>query len=135
MLDLKGRSRALPARLERALADCGRPVFVCSQNWSLLEPFRHRDGIRVVHSVGSRRTLALLLRRFAGERLGGVSIHRELLDARTVASLRELAALVLSWPVATVEQARQLAAWGVDGLISERFDTIGGALAPAVLAA
>jgi glycerophosphoryl diester phosphodiesterase len=83
---------------------------------------------RVVNSVGSRRQLAALRRAFRARRLHGVSIHRRLLDARTVADLRDRADLVLSWPVATPEEACLLAGWGVDGLITEAFETLSVAL-------
>ena len=80
--------------------------------------------MRVVHSVGSRRQLRALRRRFAGRRLDGVSIHRELLDPATVADLRPRAEIVMTWPVATADEARRLADWGVDGVITERFDEL-----------
>jgi hypothetical protein len=82
MLDLKGRDRRLPGRVAAAIASGApsRRLTVCSQNWSLLEPLARADGVRIVHSVGSRRALAALHRRFGGARLAGVSIHRELLD-------------------------------------------------------
>jgi glycerophosphoryl diester phosphodiesterase len=52
--------------------------------------------------------------------LHGVSIHRKLLDAATVWDLRRRAELVLTWPVQTREQVRELVGWGVQGLITER---------------
>ena len=122
MLDLKGRDPRLARRVLAALD--GRPVSVCSRSWRVLEPFLHRPEVRVVHSVGSRRQLRALRRRFAGRRLGGVSIHRRLLDASTVAELRERAELVVSWPVATPDEARRLWDWGVHGVISERFEAL-----------
>ena len=102
---------------------------MCSRSWRLLEPFRDDPGVRAVHSVGSRRQLRALRRRFAGRRLAGISIHRRLLDPATVADLRERAEMVVSWPVATVEEARRLGAWGVDGVITERFEALAPALA------
>jgi hypothetical protein len=87
MLDLKGRDPRLSRRLAADL-ECASPrvpVTVCSRSWRLLEPLRESPGVRVVHSVGNRRQLRALRRRFAGRRLGGVSIHRRLLDAATVA--------------------------------------------------
>jgi glycerophosphoryl diester phosphodiesterase len=122
MLDLKGRDRRL-ARDVLATLD-GRPVTVCSRSWRLLDAFAGHPEVRVVHSVGSRRQLRALLRRFEGHRLGGVSIHRRLLDAATVADLRERAELIVSWPVATAEEARRLWAWGVHGVITERFEAL-----------
>jgi glycerophosphoryl diester phosphodiesterase len=126
MLDLKGRDPRLSARVARELArrPAGAAVTVCSRSWRLLEPFRGEPGVRVVHSVGSRRQLRALRRRFAGRRLGGISIHRKLLDPATVADLRARAELVITWPVSTAEEARRLGAWGVDGVITERFEAL-----------
>jgi hypothetical protein len=115
MLDLKGRDTRLAHDVLAALPP-GRRVTVCSRTWRLLEPFAGLEHVRVVHSVGSPRQLRALLRRF--HRLDGVSIHERLLDPRTAAELRARAALLLSWPVTTLPRARELAALGVDGLIS-----------------
>ena len=125
MLDLKGRDVRLSSRVAEAIARA-RParITVCARNWALLEPLRDVPGLRIVHSVGSRRQLRALRRRFAGRRLAGVSIHRELLDPATVADLRARSELVMTWPVATADEARTLAGWGVDGVITERFDAL-----------
>ena len=130
MLDLKGRNAQLSRRLAAELARRrpAGPVTVCSRSWRLLEPFLEHPEVRAVHSVGSRRQLRALRRRFAGRRLAGISIHRKLLDAATVADLRARAEMIVSWPVATLEEARRLGAWGVDGVITERYE----ALAPAL---
>jgi glycerophosphoryl diester phosphodiesterase len=127
MLDLKGRDRRLSERLVAALAATARDdrrLTICSRTWSLLEPFAAVPGIRVVHSVGSARQLAALRDRFDGRRLAGVSIHRKLLDPDVVADLRERTDMLITWPVADAGEARRLAAWGVDGVISESFETI-----------
>lgn len=130
LLDLKGGDPRLAAGVARALARRGRAaVSVCSQSWAQLEPFAHMDGVRTIHSVGGARALQALHARFADRRLDGVSIHRKLLDADVVAALHERARLVISWPVATEAEARDLAAWGVDGLITERYEALTGALA------
>lgn len=126
MLDLKGHDRRLPARVLAAIDTSGLPgrLTVCSQDWRLLEPLAGRPEIRVVHSVGNARQLARL-----PSTLAGVSIHERLLDAGVVAELGRRAALVLSWPVESVAQARRLAAWGVQGLISRRFEDLAAELA------
>jgi glycerophosphoryl diester phosphodiesterase len=131
MLDLKGRNPRLGHRIAAELErrpPAGR-VSVCSRSWRLLEPFLGEPDVRVVHSVGSRRQLRALRRRFAGRRLAGISIHRRLLDPATVADLRARAELIVSWPVATAEEARRLGAWGVDGVITERYEALAEGLA------
>lgn len=131
MLDLKGRDGRLARRVAEALAAGSRPprVTVCSRNWALLRPLEGIGGVRLVHSVGSRRQLRALRRRFGGRRLAGISIHRDLLDPATVADLRARADLVMTWPVATADEARALGGWGVSGVITERFDALVAALA------
>lgn len=127
MLDLKGHDRRLPGRVLEAVETAGLTgrLTVCSQDWRLLEPLAARPGIRLVHSVGNARMLERLRRRT----VTGVSIHRRLLDAAVVAELRRRAELVLSWPVETAAQARELAGWGVQGLISQSFEQLAVELA------
>ena len=130
MLDLKGRDARLAVRVADAIGSrkIAAPITVCARRWTLLEPLEGLNGVRVVHSVGNARQLAALRRR--DERLAGVSIHRRLLDPPTVRELRERAELILSWPVDTAMQARQLAAWGVHGLITSRFTELASVLRP-----
>lgn len=117
LLDLKGLTRKLPAAVLEALD--GRPALVCSRNWAHLEPFRGLEHVRVVYSVGSRRQLAALRRRFRDDRVDGISIHERLLDRETAADVLRRAELVLTWPVNTLERARELVSWGVRGLITD----------------
>ena len=129
MLDLKGRNPRLSLAVLRALEGSATRVSVCSRSWRLLEPFTGYPDVRVVHSVGSRRQLRALRRRFAGHRLGGISIHQRLLDADLVAELRERSELIVTWPVETAEEARRLWAWGVHGVTTERFEALAGVTA------
>jgi glycerophosphoryl diester phosphodiesterase len=46
-----------------------------------------------------------------------------------VAELNGLAEMIVTWPVASVEEARRLAAWGVDGVITERYEALAEGLA------
>ena len=130
MLDLKGHDGRLPDRIVAAVEEAGitSRVTVCSQDWGLLERLSGRPGLRIVHSIGSARALERLRRRYAGEELAGVSIHRRLLDPATARDLRARTTLLLSWPVESVPVARELAALGVDGLISQAFEPIAAAL-------
>jgi len=133
MLDLKGRDPRLAAMVAGALAADGstRTVTVCSRSWPLLAPLEDAPGVRIVRSVGSRRQLAALRRTLRDRSLAGISIHRRLLDARIAAELRARSELLLAWPVATVDQARELGAWGVHGVITEHFESLAKALARA----
>lgn len=126
MLDLKGPSRRIARRVAAALdAAPQRPrITVCSRNWRALRELRDRPGVRLVHSVGSRRQLDRLRRRLGVEPIAGVSIHQRLLAPDVVAELKRHVDLVVSWPVETRDDGERLAAWGVDGLISTRFDEL-----------
>lgn len=126
LLDLKGRDVRL-ARLVRGALEPGRRVTVCARAWRLLDAFAGDPDVRRVHSVGSARQLQRLLRRF--DRVDGVSVHERLLDPATAAELRARAALVLTWPVNTAARGRELAALGIDGLISDELRLEGVAAA------
>jgi glycerophosphoryl diester phosphodiesterase len=120
MLDLKGRDRRLARLVLDALS--ARPllrVTVCARSAALLEPFRPHMQVRTVYSIGRKRHLRALARRFDGRRYDGVSIHERLLDRGTVRQLARYADLVMTWPVRTVEQAQCLLDWGVHGLITD----------------
>jgi glycerophosphoryl diester phosphodiesterase len=123
VLDLKGRDGRLADRVLEELRPYlhdGAGATICARSWPLLEPFRGVEGVRAVHSVGSAKQLQRLRRDAAGRRLDGISIHERLLDGRTVRELRELADVIMTWPVNTHARARELLACGVDGLISDR---------------
>lgn len=124
MLDLKGRDRRLATGVLGALRPYlgSRAFTVCARSWPLLTPFDELHGVRAVHSVGNAKQLRRLLRSVTGRRLQGVSIHERLLDAGTVAELRRVSDLVLTWPANAVARARELLALGVDGLITDRLE-------------
>lgn len=123
VLDLKGRDPRLAKGVAEALALrrlAGGHTTVCARHWPLLEELVGVRGLRLVHSVGSARQLRRLLRRQRGRRLDGVAIHERLLDSRTARELHELADVILTWPVNTLERAQELIRLEVEGLISDR---------------
>jgi glycerophosphoryl diester phosphodiesterase len=122
LLDLKGHARALPHAVLDALGD--RSALICSRNWRQLAPLHGAENVRVVYSVGSRRQLEALRRRLADSRAHGISIHERLLDRTTAADVVAMAELVMTWPVNTLERARELLSWGVRGLITDAPGTI-----------
>ncbi len=131
VLDLKGRDKRVATHVLEALdPHLGRRRFtVCARHWSLLDVF-HGRPVRRMQSIGSARQLRRLLRRFAGERLDGVSIHERLLNAESVASLREIADVIMTWPVNRPERARELLRLGVTGLITDELAGLAGAGVP-----
>lgn len=135
MFDLKGHRAALPglvAETMRRVAP-GRPYTVSSQSWELLDHFGAMDHVRVVYSIGSGRMLRALPSRLGGRHPDAVGIHQRMLDAARVADLRALAPAVFSWPVNDRTRFDELVGWGVTGLISDRWVSIGqsGERAPA----
>jgi glycerophosphoryl diester phosphodiesterase len=125
MLDLKGRRLEL-ADLVRSEVEGSLPerrLTICARDWRMLDVFVGLP-VRRIASVGSDRQVRALLHRFAGSRLDGVSIHERLLDERVVAELRQVADLVLTWPVNVPGRARQLLGLGVDGLITDHVERL-----------
>lgn len=124
MFDLKGHDRALPEALRAALAQRpesaeGRPYTVCSQSWELLEPFHDEPRARVVHSIGSRRMLADFMHRFDPRGVEAISIHQKLLTRERVTALLAYAPTIFAWGVNRRTRQRELAEWGVLGMISD----------------
>ena len=68
-----------------------------------------------MHSIGTARELRRFLDRFGAERLDGVSVHERLLEPASVASLRSIAEVLMTWPVNRPGRARELVRLGVDG--------------------
>jgi hypothetical protein len=120
LLDLKGVRLELAARVLDAIAPHlgSRRFTICARRWRLLAPFADLP-VRRVHSVGSRRQLNRLLRRIGQGRLEAISIHQNLLDRESVATLRTVADCIMTWPVNHPERARELLGLGVDGLITD----------------
>jgi glycerophosphoryl diester phosphodiesterase len=75
-------------------------------------------GFRTWRSIGGRLDLERVLARGRGPD-EAVSVHHKLLDARSVESLHEVAAMVVAWTVNDVQRARDLQALGVDGITTD----------------
>jgi glycerophosphoryl diester phosphodiesterase len=120
MLDLKGCNRRVADETLRAIDPylASRTFTICARRWELLEPFAGHP-VRRVYSIGTAHQLRCFLARFGSERLDGVSIHERLLHAQSFASLREIAAVVMTWPVNRPARAQELVRLGVDGLITD----------------
>ena len=133
MLDLKGSRVRLAERVREAIDPYlgARRFTVCARRWRLLDTFTGLP-VRRLHSIGTARQLQRFLERFATERLDGVSIHEQLLEPDSVASLRAIADVLMTWPVNAPARAQELLLLGVDGLIT---DDAAALSRPGVLAA
>ena len=120
MLDLKGRNRSLADLVARTIGPflSVRRFTICARAEALLEPFADLP-VRRFRSVGTERQLRRFLQRGAPGSTDGVSVHARLLGPRTMEELRHVVGVVVTWPVNRVEHAVELAALGVDGLISD----------------
>ena len=129
MLDLKGNDARLPGVVIRALDAFPRTgvVAVCSTSWALVDAFGWRKGVTLIHSVGKARHLRRLLPHLASHAEVvpvAISINQRLLNADTVRALKDVAAHVMTWPINDAARARELVAWGVDGIISDDIDVL-----------
>lgn len=103
--------------------------FTC-ESWSLAE--RLRAWLPDMPAAYSIRSEAQL-RRFIEGRLAevipevGVTVRHSLLHAPgEVAALRRFTPRITVWTVDDLERARALAAWGVDEVVSNRLEVLGG---------
>ena len=125
MIDLKGRKPRLAELVIKALEPYlgERRVTISARCWPLLELFDELP-VRRLHSIRSERQLRALIRQSAGEQLDGVAIHERLLDGDAVTDLRRIAAVVMTWPVNDAVRATELLRLGIDGLITDRPETL-----------
>jgi len=123
MIDLKGAHSELSRLVMDTMAReaPGRAYCVSSQWWQQLEPFEAVEAARVVYSVGNDRMRQDLEARLTGRVADGIAIHQRLLSPGRVERLRELASTVFSWPINDRRRFDELVAWGVNGIISDRY--------------
>ncbi len=121
MLDLKGSdprtAHAVREAIEQLLP--GRNVTICSQKWHLLDAFPQDPRIRLVHSAGSEAQLRTLLKRLDGRESVAFSVHRRLLTPASVAAMRRLTGMIMTWPINTQPCLTEALALGVSGIISD----------------
>jgi hypothetical protein len=125
LLDLKGRRIEVAEAVRSTISPFlgARRFTVCARSWRLLAAFAGLP-VRCVHSVGSERQLRRLLGGIGEGRLEGIAIHQSLLDRESVAALRAVADLIMTWPVNQPERARELLRLGVNGLITDNADRL-----------
>jgi len=121
MLDLKGPSHAVAARVAEALRthSPGVAAAVCTKQWRMLDAFAGDPHLRRIFSASDPVQLARLRARLRRGRVDGVSIRLRLLTAPVVAELRRATDLVLAWPVDTEAELGHAERIGVTGVISK----------------
>ncbi len=119
-LDLKGKDVRLADAViafvrERGLEDA---VVFSSPEWPLLDRVRARLGAPCFYTLNTDN-----FDRRVGEVLAGnfdyLAVNHRLLDPERVARLKEAGCRMVAWTVNTLERARELVAWGVDGVVSD----------------
>ena len=119
-LDLKGTDRRLADAvvefvLQRGLEDA---VVFSSPEWSLLDRVRERLAAPCFYTLNSDN-----FERRVGQVLTGgfdyLAVNHRLLDADRVARLRQAGCRIVAWTVNTLDRARKLIVWGVDGVVSD----------------
>ena len=115
MIDSKMATRRSTRRIVATIPE-ERPFIASGRFWYTHRPYKAR-GAPTLRSCGNRWQI-WLARRLPG--LGpdcGVCIHERNLTADLVAVFRERTPLVYSWGAATTERCRELAGYGVTGII------------------
>lgn len=116
-VDLKGWTRRLSRQVIAVLQGRGNYV-VSSRVWWLLHPFRGREDVVVMRSIGAPWQLRwFLARRRTVVPNEGVTINRQLLNPALIAQLKTRTELLFAWGVSSYADAVELECWGVDGVI------------------
>jgi len=118
MLDLKGWPPWLGTRVRDAMRGAA-PYVVCGRRWRMLGVFEGLPDVRVAHSARTATELTRLQRHLRTRSTWAVSVHISLLTREGVASLREHAEVVMSWPINTAEQYALVTSLGVKAVISD----------------
>jgi glycerophosphoryl diester phosphodiesterase len=128
LIDLKGRSRGFPDVLVGALRrrNAFEHAAICGKDWSVLERTRSLDSrTQVFYTLETSEHLDLYLAR-RRERTAPptISCFHRLLTPATVEVLKSTGSIIFAWTVDSEPRARQLLAWGVDGITSNRLDML-----------
>ena len=120
LLDLKGSDPAAARMLSAALSRAARtaPLLVSARAWPLLDEIDPALARRI-GSAARPRQLADLISHAAKRPLDGASVHLRLLQRELLERLRELAPLLMTWPVNHRHEVDRATALGVRGLISD----------------
>lgn len=123
LVDLKCFTRRAARQILASIPD-SHPLLVACRSWWVLRAADDRSRARVLRSCANRLQVWLAIRMRGLDDRTGVTVHARLLEADTVAELRSRTPLVYSWGFTTRAEARELAAMGVTGLITDDPDWV-----------
>ena len=119
-LDVKNGGQEAAVLLRRILRTHQHParVVASSQQWRALRAMRElTPQVDAFYSIDVRAKLDLFLSVVDRDtRPRGVSCRHGLLTERSIRELHNRGLLVVAWTVDDLERARELVAWGVDGI-------------------
>ncbi len=120
LLDIKGPIRDAEAAARALVAGVDQPqrTSICGNAGPVAAAAR-RAGMRVWRSVGSPAELDAALQS-VGPAPWAVTVRHTMLTPAVLAALRRRVPRVLAWTVNSVDRALVLAAWGVDGVTTDR---------------
>ena len=123
LLDLKGTAPQLPAALVEALRrrEALTRAALCGQEWGPLDAARAlAPDLQVFFSLGRAEHMPAYLRRLEdGAAPPLISISHRLLTPERVDDLHRRGVTMIAWTVNDLSRARELVAWGVDGITSD----------------
>ncbi len=125
LLDLKNDRGEKAAELAHAVLGAGLDPARChvsTKGWHVLRLLREQ-GFRTWRSVGDAAALAAV-RGAAPVPDHAVTVRHSLLSAEVVDELQSGGTQVMAWTVNDLRRARQLAAFGVDGITSDSVEVL-----------
>lgn len=128
LIDLKGDDPNLPGSIVDVLQrrDARGRAALCGKKWGPLDhALRIDPEIEVMFSLGTSAHLeSYVERRADGTAPEWTSCNHRLLDPRSIERLKAVGSRIIAWTVDSEPRARQLVAWGVDGITSNRYDML-----------
>ncbi len=128
LLDLERTNSELPRMLVATLRQRGAltRAALCAQGWAALDVARALEPtLPVFFSLGREEHVSPYLERLEGSmapRL--ISVNHRLLTSKRVADLRRHGVTMIAWTVNDLSRARDLVAWGVDGITSDSLELL-----------
>lgn len=125
MVDMKGEAAAFPGALAKALETHhrGKPVTFCGRQWDLLKLLRGFPNARFFPSCGYQEQVVELLDQWE-DHYDAAVLHASLVTEDNVRAVERLGAMVITWPINTVEALDEVVSAGVSGVICDSLDVV-----------